>query len=69
MTEPERRCIVDISDESFQNVLEHIEGFGDVWWTGWCSEGRCIFSNDQVVAFKILILTRGRGFSRELERR
>jgi hypothetical protein len=64
MTEPERWCIVDISEKGVQDVLEHIEGFGDVWVTGWCSEGRCIFSKDKVVATKILLLTRGRGFSR-----
>jgi hypothetical protein len=68
MAEPERWCIVDISEDGYQNAIEHIEGFGDLWWTGWCSEGRCIFSNDQAVAFKTLILTRGRGFSRELTR-
>lgn len=68
MTEPERWCIVDISEEGYRNALEHIEGFGDVWVTGWCSEGRCVFSNDQTVAFKILILTQGRGFSRSGER-
>ncbi len=68
MTKLERWCIVDVSEEGFQKALEHIEGFGDVWVTGWCSEGHCIFSNDQVAAIKILILTQGRGYSRSGER-
>ncbi len=68
MNEPEQWCVVDICEDGFKNALEHVEGFGDVWWTGWCSEGRCIFSSDKAVAFKILILTGGSGFNRSGER-
>jgi hypothetical protein len=65
MTEPVRYCVVDIPEQSWELILDQIEGFGDVWVSGWCSEGRCVFSNDKVTAVRIVLLSRGRGFSSE----
>lgn len=65
MTEPVRYCIVEIPN--IQHVLDNVPGFGDSWVTGWCAAGQCIFCEDKVLAVKILLLTGGRGFSREIK--
>ena len=33
-------CIVDIPEDAWERLLKQFDGFGTLWVSGWCSEGR-----------------------------